>query len=93
MDWRSEFQFAIQQYVHDNEQVIRTAPPDARITVDIRAYKANPRADIDNMSKSVLDILEDLGFYENDCQVCDLRIQRLEGKEPWTEIIIRWNEE
>jgi crossover junction endodeoxyribonuclease RusA len=49
------------------------------LRVDIAAYPPDRRKrDLDNMLKAVLDALQASGVYENDGQICDLRIWRAE---------------
>ncbi len=43
---------------------IRAMPPDHR------------RRDLDNLQKAVLDAMQHAGLYEDDYQICDLRIER-----------------
>lgn len=47
------------------------------------------KPDRDNSDKAVLDSLSQLGFWKDDAQVCDGRIQKLYGARTGVEIVIR----
>ncbi len=54
-------------------------PLDARYRVVLSVSGANPRADLDNVAKAVLDGCEGV-LWTNDRQVCDLRVVRAQDE-------------
>ena len=47
------------------------------------------KPDADNMSKGIQDVMSDLGFWQDDSQVCDLHVQKFWGARPGIEFSIK----
>ena len=47
------------------------------------------RRDLDNLLKAIIDVLGDYGVYEDDSQIADLRIKKIDGKKGDVLILIK----
>ena len=79
---------------HLEQQKINQVKPPYQVEI-VLSPPDRRRFDIDNRAKVVLDILEDVGYIENDCFVNDIRITRTEpNKEnPCAAFMVRHIEE
>lgn len=92
--WREETKVAIQ--THFDYPVEETPRADTPVKVEIRFYGARKDADADNMSKPILDILQEVdGYFHDDRQVTELHIFKNSEKIkiPMIEITVSWEDQ
>jgi len=88
------FDYLSFQYLMRWDKGVRAAKPakplTGRLLVQYNFYRKDKRKfDIANLEKALSDTLTDLGFWEDDSQICDLTLVKFQpAKENMTEVII-----
>ena len=85
VSWREQFTKELAAVIESESLVISPAPSDTPVEVRLKFYNARKTSDIDNLSKSILDILQGI-VYEDDRQVTKLVAEKIDSKKDFTEI-------